>query len=230
MFRINGCPGYVSVMDNEPVRVDIEQSEWRDMANQWYLDEAALEVPLVWDNGEEALQKYDSITADQATVPPVTPIDTDGRVTNELLENEKLSFDTTAIGQPHYVRISYFPNWHVKGAEGPYLVSPSMMMVIPTESHVTLYYGRTMANTAGQILEVLAWVVLLCLTVWRVIVWRRRKKLAGAMQGAGPIVGAGEFDGETFGAGEFDRFGDSVADLADESPKTPADDEGRPSI
>ncbi len=35
-----------------------------------------------------------------------------------------------------------------------------MMMVIPTESHVTLYYGRTMANTVGQVLEVLAWVLL----------------------------------------------------------------------
>ncbi|MBN1632430.1 MAG: hypothetical protein JW990_21950 [Thermoleophilia bacterium] len=245
VFRITGCPGYVSVMENEPVRVDVEQAEWRDMANEWYLDEAALEVPLVWDKGEQALAVYDSITADQATDPPVTPIQTEGHVTNEFLENEKLTFDTTAVGQPHYVRISYFPNWHVKGAEGPYLVSPSMMMVIPTESHVTLYYGRTMANTAGQILEVLAWVLLLCLTVWRVIVWRRHKKLAGAMQGAGPIVGSGEvaeadlepsdlepgdLEGEALGFGDFDRFGDSVADLADEGPKTPADEEGRPSI
>ena len=209
VFRINGCTGYVEVMEDEPVRVDVEQSEWRDMANQWYLDENALHVPLVWDNGEEALQRFKSITPDQATTPPVTPIETEGHVTNELLENEKLTFDTTAVGQPHYVRISYFPNWHVEGAEGPYLVSPSMMMVIPTQSHVVLYYGRTMANTAGQILEVLGWFLLLCLTVWRMVLWRRRKKLAGAVQGAGPLVGAGL--GSEGSSEEIDESGDESA-------------------
>jgi len=197
IFRITGCTGYVEVMQNEPVRVDMEQSAWRDMANKWYLDEQALQVPLVWDRGEEPLQQFQEITPDEATDPPVTPLVTDGRVTNEFLENEKLTFDTTAVGQPHYVRISYFPNWHVEGAEGPYLVSPSMMMVIPTQPHVTLYYGRTMANTAGQILEVLGWLLLLGLTVWRIVRWRRGKKLAGAMQGA--TQGAGPTAGPTVG-------------------------------
>jgi hypothetical protein len=124
IFRISGCTGYVEVMENEPVRLEVEQGEWRDLAVQWYRDEAALSTPLVWDNGEEALEQYESVISDQVADPPVTPVETDGRVTNEQLENESLSFDTTAIGEPHWVKISYFPNWHVEGAEGPYLVSP----------------------------------------------------------------------------------------------------------
>ena len=79
----------------------------------------------------------------------MTPTKTSGTVTNEQLTDDTLTFDTTAIGVPHWIKISYFPNWHVKGAEGPYLVSPSFMMVIPTQSHVTLYYGRTNANNRG---------------------------------------------------------------------------------
>ena len=90
IFRISGCSGYVEVMKNEPVRVDVEQSEWRDMAVEWYKNEAALDTPLVWDNGEEALQQFASITPDAGRpIPPGEPIDTEGDVTNELLENEQ---------------------------------------------------------------------------------------------------------------------------------------------
>jgi len=171
------------------VRLRVEQSEWRDLAVEWYRSDLALDTPVVWDNGEEALQQYGWVTPDQVADPPVTPIETEGGVTNEFLENEGLSFDTTAIGKPHYVNISYFPNWHVRGAEGPYLLSPSLMMVIPTEGHVTLYYGRTVVNTVGQTLEVLAWLLLLGITVWRVVLWRRRRRLAGAVEESVPPLG-----------------------------------------
>jgi hypothetical protein len=210
LFRISGCSGYVEVMKNEPVRIAIEQSEWRDMANQWYLEETALDTPIVWDNGEEALQRFASITVDQATDPPEVPIETDGYVTNEMLTNESLEFDTTAIDVPHWIKISYFPNWHVEGAEGPYLVSPSLMMVIPTEEghgHVTLTYGRTRANTVGQVLEVLAWALLLGITVWRGVLWRRRTRLAGAVLESTPILGS-DLEPRESGALDDERLGD----------------------
>jgi len=188
IFRISGCSGYVEVMPNEPVRLKVEAGEWRDIANAWYLEESALDVPMVWDRGEKALEGFVTITGDQATNPPATPINTEGYVTNEMLENDKLTFDTTAVGQPHWVKISYFPNWHVEGAEGPFLASPSMMMVIPTQSHVTLYYGRTAANTVGQVFQVLAWALLLGLTAWRIVLWRRRRRLAEAVEGSAPLL------------------------------------------
>jgi hypothetical protein len=200
VFRISGCTGYVEVMENEPVRVRVEQSEWRDLAVQWYRDQADLDTPLVWDKGEEALQQYDSVTPEQIPFElPETPVTTEGTVTNERLENERLSFDTTAIGQPHWVKISYFPNWHVEGADGPYLASPSMMMVIPTQSHVTLYYGRTAANTVGQTLEVLAWILLLGISGWRVVLWRRRRRLAGAVRDSDGGPGGARSDGDDLG-------------------------------
>ena len=41
------------------------------------------------------------------------------------------------------VKMSYFPNWQVAGADGPYRVAPNFMVVVPTDTHVELTYGRT---------------------------------------------------------------------------------------
>jgi 6-pyruvoyl-tetrahydropterin synthase related domain len=189
IFRIAGTTGYAEVMKNQPVRIDMPQADWRDMAVDWYENMDDLETPIVWDNGDPALQQFAPITADQATTPPVVPIQTEGHVTGEKMESEKFSFDvdSAGIGKPVWVKISYFPNWHVQGADGPYLASPSFMMVIPTQTHVTLTYGRTGANTVGQVLEVIAWILLLALSVWRTILWRRRRRLAGAGSAVIPV-------------------------------------------
>jgi hypothetical protein len=44
---------------------------------------------------------------------------------------------------PVLVRTSYFPNWQASGADGPYRVSPNLMVVVPTGTHVELSYGWT---------------------------------------------------------------------------------------
>lgn len=188
IFRIAGSTGYVQVMANEPVRLKTSQKGWRDTIVNWYLNPPDLTTPVVWDQGQAALQKFAPITAGNVTNPPQVPVQTDGTVTNEVLQNESLSFDTTAIGEPHWIKISYFPNWHVKGAEGPYLVSPSFMMVIPTQTHVTLYYGRTAANNVGQTLEVIGWLVLAGISAWRFVIWRRTRR---ARRGAPLAVAPG---------------------------------------
>jgi hypothetical protein len=69
------------------------------------------------------------------------------------------------------------------------------MMVIPTQGHVTLISGRTTANTVGQALQVLAWVLLVALAVWRTILWRRRRRLAGAGRGSA-VIPVQDFTGQ----------------------------------
>jgi hypothetical protein len=41
------------------------------------------------------------------------------------------------------VKASYFPNWEVSGAKGPYRAAPNSMVVIPTSNEVTLHYGHS---------------------------------------------------------------------------------------
>ena len=44
---------------------------------------------------------------------------------------------------PVLVKASYFPNWNVSGAKGPYRVAPNQMVVIPTSNQVSLHNGHT---------------------------------------------------------------------------------------
>jgi len=53
-------------------------------------------------------------------------------------EQDKIEFYTDGIGIPHIVKVSYFPKWRVEGGEGPYLVSPSFMVVIPEKEFVKI--------------------------------------------------------------------------------------------
>jgi hypothetical protein len=172
-FRIAGGEGYVTVMRNRPVRVKTE--DWRSTIVPWYKDLNALQVPVLWDRGEPELQQFELIASDQVTSPPVVPIETDGIVLSEQIENERITFETTAIGEPHWIKMSYFPNWRVEGAEGPFVASPSFMMVIPTERVVTLYYGRTWSNNVGQILVVIGILVV----VGTLVLDRRRRRRDG---------------------------------------------------
>jgi hypothetical protein len=53
------------------------------------------------------------------------------------------------------VRMSYFPNWKVEGADGPYRVGPNLMVVIPTDTHVELRYGWTPVDVLSYLLTLI---------------------------------------------------------------------------
>jgi hypothetical protein len=55
---------------------------------------------------------------------------------------DEISFGVDRTGVPVLVKASYFPNWRVSGAEGPYRVAPNLMVVVPTSAEVQLTYGR----------------------------------------------------------------------------------------
>ncbi len=163
IFQISGDEGYVEVMKNEPVRV--KTADWRTTIVPWYRNLSDLSVPVLWDRGQPGLSAFPSIDPSQVTQPPVEPINTQGQVLSQTVDGDRIQFETTAIGQPHWIKVSYFPNWHVKGADGPYVASPSFMMVIPRERVVTLTYGRTASNTIGQLLTGAGWLAIVALLV-----------------------------------------------------------------
>jgi hypothetical protein len=69
-------------------------------------------------------------------LPPV-------QVSDVAIDQQELSFRVDQVGVPVLVRVSYFPNWNVEGAEGPYRIAPNFMVVVPTENEVRLTYGRS---------------------------------------------------------------------------------------
>jgi hypothetical protein len=86
-----------------------------------------------------------------------------------------VSFHTDRIGEPHIVKVSWFPNWKVEGAEGPWLLSPGLMVVVPTQSEVRLSYRDTPVELVGKALTVTGFGALLAPTVIGRVRARRRR-------------------------------------------------------
>ncbi len=104
---------------------------------------------------------------------------------------------------------SYFPNWHVTGAQGPYRLAPNMMVVVPTSTHVSLTYGLTSADWVGRAITVAGAVGLVLLGLWT----GARRFAAGnddAVQPEETEGGAGDTEGQNGGDTGNDTGGDGA--------------------
>ncbi len=86
-------------------------------------------------------------------------------VTDLVANTHSLSFQVAEVGKPVLVKTSYFPNWRVEGAAGPYRVAPNLMAVVPTERQVTLTYARSNVQIIGWLATILGLAALLILTI-----------------------------------------------------------------
>ena len=156
----------VSSLDFEPaVAEEVSQAgrAWTDPAVIWFNDPGAWDVPIAADGPQHwsrvtllpppnpdgapptSLTRFSA--APRRALPPVGVSDID-------IDRDRLSFSVDETGVPILVKMSYFPNWSVDGAEGPFRVTPNWMVVIPTSHDVELTYGATAV-------EYLAWLTTL---------------------------------------------------------------------
>lgn len=87
-------------------------------------------------------------------------------VTDIVIDQDSVSFSVDEVGVPVLIKVSYFPNWRVEGAEAVYRVAPNSMVVVPTANEVRLSYGRTSLDW----LTIVATMFGIGLCIW----WRRR--------------------------------------------------------
>lgn len=149
---------------------------WLDVAMTQYLDQAKYPVPFAADGPSEWPRVPVSVKVPPeagelanvgtgVTIPQVsTPSFPAVAVTNIRETNDTVSFAVDRIGVPVVVKVSYFPNWVAKGANGPWRLAPNMMVVVPTEKTVRLQFERNAADWAGIALTVgglglLAWLI-----------------------------------------------------------------------
>ena len=135
-------------------RIDVEVDQTRREVNE---------------DGEKT--RVDIVIPSEPIVPVALPAT---EVSNVQIEEQSLSFDVDQVGVPVLVKVSYFPNWQAEGAEGPYRVGANMMVVVPTENHVELTYGRTSADYATMLLSLVG--IGLC------FVWRRKGDVVHAAE------------------------------------------------
>lgn len=110
---------------------------WLGAAVAWYQESSRWPVPLAAD-GPSAWARITSPTA----VAPTRAVQP-AAISRIHTGDDRISFDVDRPGTPVVVKVSYFPNWKASGAEGPYRITPNLMVVVPTSTHVELHYGWT---------------------------------------------------------------------------------------
>ncbi len=197
----------VSPLRFEPaVAEDVSQAgrAWTDPAAIWWNDPAAWAVPIAADGPEHwsrvvllappnpdgappaSLTRFSA--APRRALPPV-------QISDPELSRQRLSFSVDRTGIPVLVKVSYFPNWSVRGAQGPYRVTPNWMVVVPTDERVELTYGATAVEYLAWLATVLGAIALALVAVRPPVRFDRRRpeaelpaRDAGAEEAAVSVV------------------------------------------
>lgn len=134
-----------------------QQGRFYGPSVEWFLNPAAWDVPLSLGGPDEWQRIEPDQVPDSRRVTPTQVSDVD-------VGRDTISFGVDRVGSPVLVKASYFPNWQVSGAEGPWRVTPNLMVVVPTENQVELSYGRTSVEWLAYALTTLGVVGLVLLS------------------------------------------------------------------
>jgi hypothetical protein len=171
IFEVRSAP-LVTALTHEPAvltNVGPEQKSWLGPSVAWYDDPAQWGVELAA-GGPAAWPRVTAGAKPPAVAVPPTTI---SHITTSP-SGSTLSFHVSTVGTPVLVKVSYFPNWQASGAQGPWRVTPNLMVVVPTSHDVTLTYGTSTSNRVGLAASVAAALALVVLAVWPW--WRRRHR------------------------------------------------------
>ena len=116
---------------------------------------------------DDSSRRVDVVTPSE----PIAVVNTElATVTDVVQGRSSVSFRVDKVGTPILVRTSYFPNWGVSGADGPYRVAPNMMVVVPTDNEVKLSFGWSFLDVLAYLVSIGGIVVL--------VRWRRASRRA----------------------------------------------------
>jgi len=145
VFRIkDGGPGYVEPLAFAPYRTSA--AGFRDKAYRWLSRKPTSPVHVVYTDDPRFPETADPLS------PPEQPLPT-GVEVRSLLGPESLTITTSRPGHPLLVKVSYHRRWRAEGADGPYLVSPGLMLVLPRQAEVRLFYGKDLSDHLGLVLS-----------------------------------------------------------------------------
>jgi len=130
--------------------------------SEWQRIDVAIDMNRRIGEPDDSSRRVDVVLPAQ----PIDVVNVEPIVVSEVEQGRSsVSFSVDKIGTPVLVRTSYFPNWNVSGAEGPYRVAPNMMVVIPTQTEVKLSFGWSLLDVFAYVLSIVGIVVL--------VRWRR---------------------------------------------------------
>jgi hypothetical protein len=196
---------------------EAQLAAWECTTAPWWVDRTKLDTTYA-ESGPSSWRRVKASDIANVAHTAIAP----ARVSNVRRSVDKISFDVSEIGKPVEVKESFFPNWKVSGASGPYRLAPNLMVVVPTSKHVELTYGLTAADWIGRAITVSGLVGLALFALWT----GARRWSAGYDENRdgsdGPDGSGGNDDGV---AREPDDWRDDVSDAPhdDAAPNAPPD-------
>src|SRR5680860_242282 len=153
-FRVYRIPNSDLVEVIPDINLMPKTNKWLDESIDWY-KKMDFSQPIVFYQNKKELKDLENFS----NVSQKEELIEDAAVQIKEITNDSLVFSTDHLGIPHLIKYTYFPGWQVKGASGPYLVSPSFMMVIPFENEVTLQYSYNIWDKIGFAVSILSLIV-----------------------------------------------------------------------
>jgi hypothetical protein len=199
VYEVAGTSLVTSLPNQPAVLDDIHQyqHDWLPVAAALYNDPDSWAVLRAASGPDEWQRVPSTATPEERPAEPV-------EVSDIRADEDSISFTVDQVGVPVLVKASYFPNWTVDGAEGPYRVMPNLMVVVPTSEEVTLSYGQTPVDVFAWLLTFLG-LAGLAILAWRPPLAMNRLRRRAHAEGA---VGEGLLPGAPpDGNGSADGFG-----------------------
>ncbi|HET9608808.1 MAG TPA: hypothetical protein VFP06_04320 [Acidimicrobiales bacterium] len=159
-----------------------ESGRFGGPAVRWFDDPERWDVPLAR-TGPDAWQRVE--VGETPGAVPLDPVE----VGDVVVEDDRVSFTVDQVGVPVLVKMSYFPNWRVTGADGPYRVAPNFMVVVPHDTEVELTYGRTWVEYLAYALTLAGVVGLVLLARRPPYVFTRDERRGSGRDDGGPAEG-----------------------------------------
>ena len=154
-FRVYKIPDSDLIEVVSDINLKLKTKKWLDESIDWY-KKMDLSQPIVFYQNKKELEDIKGYLQQKELTENAT-------VEIKEIKNDSLFFSTDYLGMPHLIKYSYFPGWQVKGAKGPYLISPSFMMVIPFQNEVTLEYSYNIWDKIGFAMSIGSFMMILLL-------------------------------------------------------------------
>ena len=156
---------------------------------EWQRIEVAVDETRRVGTAEDPGRRVDVVVpVDEIDVVPLPEIE----ISNYRMGDQDISFDVSQVGVPVLVKVSYFPNWQVDGAKGPYRIAPNFMVVIPTSERVRLHYEPSLLDRSAYALTLVG--------VGLLVLWRRRGDVRHTFESPFMLAATEPFDMEAYEA------------------------------
>ncbi|OGB88912.1 hypothetical protein A2625_00345 [candidate division WOR-1 bacterium RIFCSPHIGHO2_01_FULL_53_15] len=173
IYRLTTNSGrYVEPLAIEPVL--LTTNDWRDVSYQWFAHSDPQAVFVAFKKKADALDRkhFSQVVTDLSQIKKsgtATWRSRFPRVTS-VVSDETIDIETSELGHPLLIKVSYHPNWRVSGADRVYLVSPSFMLIFPTAHKVHLSFEAGPLGLAGKLFTLLGIVLALASPRWSGII------------------------------------------------------------